>query len=157
MMRLVRSFALLLVAVTPLAAQQAECGPTCGLRIDSRLFGDRLIDASGQRVGPRVLSPSVVQNAVQGVPLAESWARIHAEADRKARIWGGVVALATFGLLISESNGMNTWDAADQQSVIWGTAFTGLVFGSLAQRQERISNGARGAALAAFNAARGGR
>ena len=157
MRRLICSLGLLVVAFAPLSAQQAACGPDCGMRIDHRFMGDRLIDASGQRVGPRLATARVVRDAVQGVPLAESWARIHVEADRKARIWGGVAALATVGLLIAESNEMYTWDRSDQQAVIWGSAITGLVFGALGQRQGRISVGARGAALAAFNAARSGR
>ena len=153
----IAALAVLMLAVAPIGAQQPVCGPGCGLRIESRLFGDRLVDASGARVGPRVLSPAVVRDAVQGVPLAESWARIHVAADRRARVWGGIAALATVGLLIAESNDMYRWERSDQQAMIWGSAITGLVFGTLGQRQQRISIGARGAALAAFNAARGGR
>lgn len=157
MRRLVCAVGLLAAASVPLSAQQVECNPTCGLRIEHRLMGDRLVDAAGQRVGPRLLSPKVVRDAVQGVPLAESWARIHMEADRKSRLWGGVATLATLGMLFAENNDMYRWDRKDQQAMIWGSAITGIVFGAIGQRQERISIGARGAALAAFNAARGGR
>jgi hypothetical protein len=65
--------------------------------------------------------------------------------------------LATLGLPFAENNDMYTWDREDQQGVIWGSAITGFVFGAIGQRQQRISIGARGAALAAFNAARSGR
>jgi hypothetical protein len=154
MRRFLSVLGLLTLAVAPLAAQQATCTTTCGLHIEHRFLGDRLIDANGQRVGTRMLTPKIVQSAVQGVPLAEAWADVHARADRKARIWGGIAALATVGLLFAEGNDMYTWDRSDQQAMIWGSAITGFVFGSVAQRQQRISDGARGAALATFNAAR---
>lgn len=145
--------ALLLVGTTvPVAAQEASCVPECGLRVEHRLFGDRLIGADGQPID-RIATAASVQSAVRGVPLAEAWARIHAQADRRARVWGLVASVSTIALLIAESNGMSSWDESDQTSMIWGSAITGVVFGTIANRQNRISLNARGAAITAYNAA----
>lgn len=151
-MRVLLVAALLSVSALPVAAQEATCVASCALRIENRIFGDRLIGADGQQIG-RMATAVSVQSAVRGVPLAETWAGIHARADRRARVWGLVTSVSTLTLLIAESNGMSGWDKSDQTGMIWGTAVTGMVFGSLAQRQNRISLHARGAALAVFNAA----
>lgn len=156
MRRLIAAALLLAGFAIPLAAQDASCVPNCGLRVENRLFGDRLIGADGQQVG-RMATAASLQSAVRGVPLAEAWARIHAQADRRARVWGLVASVSTIALLVAESNGMSGWDKSDQTSMIWGTAITGAVFGTIADRQNRISLNARGASVAAFNAAQGRR
>jgi hypothetical protein len=151
-MRILLVAALLSVSAIPAVAQDATCVPSCALRIENRILGDRLIGPDGRPIG-RMANAVSVQSAVRGVPLAETWAGIHVRADRRARIWGFVASVSTLALLVSESNGLSGWDKSDQTGMIWGTAVTGMVFGGLSQRQNRVSLHARGAALAVYNAA----
>jgi hypothetical protein len=146
----------LMLSAGALSAQSTTCAPTCALRIQHGILGDKLYGTDGAVIGGRrLVTAEVVQRQVAGVPSAEAWARVHVRADRRARFWGAFASVSTLTLLIAQGNDLQNWKASDQSAIIWGTAVTGLVFGALADRQLRTSQDARGAALEAFNTARG--
>jgi hypothetical protein len=144
----------LLIPHTAAQAQESSCAPNCALRIEHGLLGDRLFGADGRQVGRSLVSASDLQRTVAGVPAAEQWAVISTKADRRARIWGGISSIATVALLVAQSNNMQAWKKSDQNAMIWGSAASGLVFGTIAGQQLRIAQTARGAAVQSFNDAR---